>query len=77
MTAFVDEPDFEIQGIDGQREAGEKWRAIYRRHLPAGEKQRAREKRRRELEETEQRRAEGRDRDITVYSSDRTRNTAD
>jgi hypothetical protein len=60
MTDFVDEPDCESTGIDAQRESGEKWRAIHRRHLPAVQEQHAREKRRSELEETEQRRAESR-----------------
>jgi hypothetical protein len=60
MRDFVDEPDYESNGIDPQRESGEKWRAIDRRDLTAVEEQHGREKRRRELEETEQRRAERR-----------------
>jgi hypothetical protein len=77
MVDFVDEPDYDSNGIDEQRESRENWRAINRRHLPAVQEQHAREKRRRELEGTEQRRVERRDRDIPVYSSDRTRKTAD
>jgi hypothetical protein len=50
MADFVDEPDSESNGIDEQRESGEKWRAINRRHLPTVQEQHAREKRRRELD---------------------------
>jgi hypothetical protein len=47
--------------IDAQREAGEKWRAINRRDLPAVQEEHAREKKRRELEETEPWSAESRE----------------